>query len=95
MQETDVIINCKDGFKLTGTLLKPAEIKSAIMLAPATGKKRQFYAAFAKYLAENGFAVLTFDNRSIGQSIQGSINNGNPSLTSWGVLDIECCIKIS
>ena len=52
MQETDVIINCRDGFKLRGTLFMPAEIKSVVMIAPATGIKRQFYAAFARYLAE-------------------------------------------
>jgi predicted alpha/beta hydrolase len=92
-QEADAIINCKDGFKLAGTLFKPSGIKSAIMIAPATGIKRQFYAAFARYLAENGFAVLTFDNRGIGQSIQGSLNNGNPSLTNWGVLDMTAVLK--
>lgn len=93
MQETEIIISCKDGFRLTGTLFKPAEVKSAIMIAPATGIKRQFYAAFARYLAENGFAVLTFDNRGIGQSIQGSLNNGSPSLTNWGVLDMTAALK--
>lgn len=93
MKEKEVIINCVDGFNLTGTLYKPAEIKSAIMIAPATGIKRQFYAAFARHLTESGFAVLTFDNRGIGQSIDGFLNKGNPSLTNWGKLDMPAVLE--
>lgn len=93
IQETEVTIKCKDNFQLTGTLFKPTEVKSSVMIAPATGIKRQFYYAFAKYLSENGFAVLTFDNRGIGQSIEGSLNNGNPSLTNWGVLDMTAALE--
>lgn len=93
MQEIEVIINCEDGFNLTGTLYKPTEIKSAVMIAPATGIKRQFYAAFARHISKSGFAVLTFDNRGIGQSIDGFLNNGNPSLTNWGKLDMVAVLE--
>ncbi|MEM9053259.1 MAG: alpha/beta fold hydrolase, partial [Bacteroidota bacterium] len=93
MTEKEVIITCEDGFKLTGTLYRPTWIKSAIMIAPATGIKRQFYAAFARHLGESGFAVLTFDNRGIGQSIDGSLNKGNPSLTNWGKLDMPAVLE--
>lgn len=93
MQEVETIIHCKDGFKLSGTLFKPVVLKAAIMIAPATGIKRQFYTAFARHLSENGFAVLTFDNRGIGQSIAGSLNNGNPSLTNWGKLDMTAALE--
>lgn len=93
MQETEVTISCEDGFKLTGTLFEPTDVKSAVMIAPATGIKRQFYSSFAKHLSENDFAVLTFDNRGIGQSIQGSLNKGNPSLTNWGILDMTAALE--
>jgi len=93
MQENDLTISCKDGFELKGTIFQPAAIKSAVLIAPATGIKRQFYSAFANYLSENGFAVLTFDNRGIGQSIQGSINSGNASLSNWGLLDMTAALQ--
>ena len=89
----EVIIKCEDGFNLSGTLYKPTGIKSAVMIAPATGIKQQFYSAFARFLCESGYAVLTFDNRGIGQSIDGFLNNGNPSLTSWGKLDMTAALE--
>jgi len=93
VQEQTVSIVCADGFKLGATLFEPTEVKSAVMVGPATGIKRQFYSAFAAHLAEHGFAVLTFDNRGIGQSIEGSLNDGNPSLTNWGLLDMTAALE--
>ena len=92
-QESDVKIICEDGIKLSGTLFKPQEAKSAIMIAPATGIKQQFYQAFAKYLCEHNFAVLTFDNRGIGQSRGSSINGSNASLTNWGIQDMTATLN--
>ena len=91
MQE--IKIECEDGHLLTGTLFKPGSIKAAIMIAPATGIKRQFYNAFANYLCENGYAVLSYDNRGIGESKGASINASNPSLTSWGCLDMTAVLE--
>lgn len=93
MQEKEVTIKCNDAFQLTGTLFMPKTVKSAVMIAPATGIKKQFYSAFARNLCENGFAVLTFDNRGIGQSIQGSLNQENPSLANWGILDMTAALE--
>jgi len=63
------------------------------MIAPATGIKKEFYAAFAFFLAENGFATLTFDNRGIGESKGDAINASNASLTNWGKLDMTAVLK--
>jgi len=82
MEEFKVKIKCEDNFELFGTLFKPKKIKSCVMIAPATGIKKEFYAAFALFLAENGFVTLSFDNRGIGESIGKSINSSNASLTN-------------
>lgn len=89
----EVVITCQDGFTLAGTLFTPNTVKAAVMIAPATGIKKTFYWAFANYLCEHHYAVLTFDNRGIGQSIQESLNHGNPSLTNWGVLDMTAVLE--
>ena len=91
--EIKVKIECEDGFKLSGKLLKPKKILSSVMIAPATGIKKEFYAAFAYFLAENGFATLTFDNRGIGESKGNSINSSNASLINWGVLDMTAALE--
>jgi predicted alpha/beta hydrolase len=93
IEELKIKIECEDGFKLAGTLFKPKKISAALMIAPATGIKKEFYSAFANYLAENGFATLTFDNRGIGESKGNSINASNASLTNWGELDMTAALE--
>ena len=82
IEELNVKIKCEDNFELSGKLFKPEKITSSVMIAPATGIKKEFYSAFALYLAENGFTTLTFDNRGIGESKGNSINSSNASLTN-------------
>jgi len=93
IEELKIKIECEDGFKLSGKLFKPKKISSSVMIAPATGIKKEFYSAFANYLAENGFATLTFDNRGIGESKGNSINSSNASLTNWGKLDMTAALE--
>ncbi|WP_405210567.1 alpha/beta fold hydrolase [Dokdonia sp. Asnod2-E02] len=93
IEELKITIECEDGFKLSGKLFKPQKISSAVMIAPATGIKKEFYASFAYYLAENGFATLTFDNRGIGESKGDNINSSNASLTNWGKLDMTAALE--
>ena len=93
MEELKVKIKCQDNFELSGRLFRPENIKSSVMIAPATGIKKEFYSAFALFLAENGFATLTFDNRGIGESKGNSINSSNASLTNWGKLDMTAVLE--
>ena len=68
-------------------------LKGAVLIGPATGVKRQFYANFANYLAESGYAVLTYDNRGIGESNNQSVNHGDITLQSWGEQDFSAAIN--
>jgi predicted alpha/beta hydrolase len=86
-------INCEDGFELTVTIYFPKTYKAAVIIAPATGIKRTFYNSFASFLAENGYGVICFDNRGIGDSKQGNINNGNASLINWGQQDMTAVLN--
>lgn len=93
MEEIKVKMKCDDDFELFGKLFKPKKIKSSVMIAPATGIKKEFYYSFAKYLSENGFATLIFDNRGIGESKGSHINSSNASLTNWGRLDMTAVLE--
>ena len=92
MQITDITIQCKDKNELTGTVFTPTDLKAAVMIAPATGIKRRFYHAFATYLAENGYGVISFENRGIGDSRQGALNRWDASLVSWGSVDMPAVL---
>ena len=78
---------------LAATVYRPkTPVKTAIMIAPATGIKRQFYHNFAIYLAEHGFGVLTFDNEGIGESLSTDLAKCDASLISWGRHDMPAVL---
>ena len=92
-KQKNITITCNDGIKLAGTLYTPEKLKGAVLIAPATGIVRQFYTSFAKHLANNGFGVITFDNRGIGGSLHGNINDSKASLVDWGQLDATAALE--
>ena len=56
-----------DGRELPATRFEPAgEARGAVVIVPAMATPARFYAAFASWLAESGFHVLTFDYRGTG-----------------------------
>ncbi|HEY0845849.1 MAG TPA: alpha/beta fold hydrolase [Noviherbaspirillum sp.] len=65
-----IVITTTDGFALAAHRFAPAErAKAVIVLPTAMGVKQEFYFPFARYLAQQGFAVLTFDYRGAGKSV--------------------------
>lgn len=89
----DIRITCKDNTPLAATLFVPESPRAAVMIGPATGIKRQFYFNFASYLCEQGFGVISFDNRGIGESLQGKINDSDASLVLWGSQDMPAVLS--
>ncbi len=91
---TDVTVICVDQFAIASTIYTPKKsLKGAILIGPATGIKRQFYASFAAFLAEKGYGVITFDNRGIGGSLTGSVSESDASLQSWGEKDMPAVLE--
>ncbi len=79
---------------IAATIFYPpnSEINGAIMIAPATGIKRRFYASFANYLADNGFGVITYDNQGIGDSLVGRLKQSKITLQDWGEEDMPAVL---
>lgn len=78
-------ITTQDGYPLSATYVEPQEsVKDRVILInPAMGVKQTFYHEYAKYLAAQGFGVLTYDYRGIGQSRQGSLKGFGADLLNW------------
>ena len=90
----DIQVTCEDGTHLAASLFTPhSPAKAAVMIGPATGIKRQFYSAFAAYLCEQGFGVITFDNRGIGGSVKSSVKESDASLVTWGEQDMPAVLE--
>ncbi|WP_367109694.1 alpha/beta fold hydrolase [uncultured Psychrobacter sp.] len=78
---------------LAATVYRPQTlVKNAVMIAPATGIKRQFYHKFATFLAKKGFGVITFDNEGIGESLSTDLAKCDASLVSWGRHDMPAVL---
>lgn len=94
MTQQDITIDCADAHPLAATIYQPTgALKSAVMIAPATGIKKRFYHAFATHLAEQGFGVITFENRGIGQSLVGHVKNSKATIRDWGALDMPAVMN--
>ncbi len=67
-------VEARDGFPLAADLFLPdAAPTAAVLIAPAMGVPRGYYAAFAGHLAREGLAALTLDYRGIGGSRAGAL----------------------
>jgi len=94
MDSADIKITCADQIQLAATSFTPKQaLKGAILIAPATGIKRQFYVNFASHLAKHGYGVVTFDNRGIGGSLIGAIKHCDASLQCWGEQDLPAALE--
>ena len=63
-----------------------------MIINAATSVHCRHYSRFAAYLFANGFDVITYDYRGIGESRPGSIKGLNASWTDWGALDFEAML---
>lgn len=60
-----------------------------LLINSATGVKQQVYFAFAKYFAENGYVVITYDYSGIGESKPKKMKGFEASMRSWGTEDFR------
>ena len=85
-----------DGFVLGGFTWRhalPDIQRPVVIINAATSVRCRHYSRFAAYLFANGFDVITYDYRGIGESRLGSIKGLNASWTDWGALDFEAMLR--
>ena len=86
----ELILNTSDHIPLSVKVFEP-EIPNGklLLINSATGVKQQIYFSFAKYLAENGFTVITYDYRGIGESKPKKMRGFDASMRTWGTVDFK------
>jgi predicted alpha/beta hydrolase len=89
---SDVVVPARDGFGLAATLFMPTQPDGAraVLIGPAMGVRRRFYARFAEFLRRRGFVVLTFDYRGTGGS--AAPDSRGARLHQWGEQDLAGAI---
>lgn len=89
MEMRETKIPALDKFELGALLLEPSEkSKGVIQFHPGTVTKKEFYLPFCEFLSNEGYTVILFDYRGIGQSRPESLKNFNAKITDWGTLDM-------
>lgn len=83
----DVTVPAKDGYPLAATSFVPASPGTWIVLNSATAVPRRYYAPFARFLAEQGFAVVTYDYRGIGGSRPPRLRGFSARMRDWAQQD--------
>ncbi|MGE8153810.1 alpha/beta fold hydrolase [Pseudomonas vancouverensis] len=85
-----------DGFILGGFSWRHASrdtTRAVVIINAATSVRCRHYSRFADYLFANGFDVITYDYRGIGESRPASLRGLQASWTDWGALDFEAMLK--
>ncbi|MFL5348708.1 MAG: alpha/beta fold hydrolase [Hyalangium sp.] len=85
----------RDGLPLAVTTYQaeaqaPREV--ALLLC-AVGARQEKYESFARWLARDGWRVVTFDYRGIGHSVLPEEARHTASMRAWGELDVTAIIQ--
>jgi predicted alpha/beta hydrolase len=90
VSERQCRIPALDGLLLGASLFEPAAARErkAVLIASATGVKREQYRQFARFLASQGWSAVTFDYRGIGDSRTGHVKTLPHTMSEWGSKDI-------
>lgn len=92
---SDVLLRCADSRELHGTFFPVPHGMAqlgAVVIACATAVNANYYHRYAAFLAESGFAAVTFDYRGIGQSRRSSLRGQKIRWYEWGSLDIGAAL---
>lgn len=88
--DPDLRIASRDGFRLAATLFEPEGDRdrgAAVLINSATAVRRGYYDAFARFLTNKGFSVVTYDYRGIGGSRPKSLAGFQAGLWEWAEKD--------
>ena len=87
-----------DGFILGGFTWRHTNqdpTRPVVIINAATSVRCRHYSRFADYLFANGFDVITYDYRGIGESRPASLKGLEASWSDWGALDFEAMLQLS
>ena len=89
-----IIIKAPDGYPLSGLFGEPDNISmGTIVISAATGVRKEFYINFARFLIDNGYCVLLYDYRGIGESAPADIRNSPIYMHEWGTQDMNAVLN--
>ncbi len=82
------------GGSLAATLYSPDQPgpTGTVIINSGVGVRQRFYSKFAEFLRSEGFRVVTYDYRGIGDSQDGSLRQLSVSIHDWGSQDFPSVV---
>ena len=90
-------IVCADGVRLGGHLWRYSKgsANGVVVVNCATGVLAHYYHRYARFLAEQGFDVITYDYRGIGVSRPPELRGCRYRWSDWGTLDCDAALQLA
>lgn len=94
IQAEERSIDNGNGHLLSSHWYQPSgTLRGAVLIAPAMGVKQRFYAAFASWLADRGYLVVTFDYLGMGRSRQVPLRQLKVDILDWARHDCSAVLE--
>src|ERR1700683_1084793 len=91
MKVEELSLPARDGMPLAATIFRPDNSTQGnpfVLITSAVCVRRAFYKKFAPYLCDQGFSVLCFDYRGVGDSRPKSLFRFKATMSDWGEKDV-------
>ncbi|WP_395700409.1 serine aminopeptidase domain-containing protein [Aquabacterium sp.] len=86
-------LHCADGTPIAARWYEPAAPARAVaMISAATGVPQRYYRHFAAWLAQRGYAVLSYDYRGIAESRRGPVHRDGSRMRDWALQDMRAAL---
>lgn len=96
-QPVPFAVQAADGYTIRGCLWRHGESgrdeRPVVIVNPATSVRCRYYFRFAAFLHANGFDVISYDYRGIGESRPASLRGFQGSWLDWGYLDFDAVLR--
>jgi len=90
------VAQATDGYSIGGFFWchpEAGHARPVVIINPATSIRCRYYFRFAGFLFENGFDVVTYDYRGIGESRPARLRGFDGCWLDWGSLDFEAVLQ--
>src|SRR5512145_1051415 len=94
---SETVVRAADGTALSARAFgDPATSRAGVLIVPAMGVDQRYYAAFAGWLAEQGYFAVTFDYRGMGRSrppeFSRSLRGFPGDVVTWATQDVPAVV---
>ncbi|MDM7862103.1 alpha/beta fold hydrolase [Alteromonas sp. ASW11-36] len=84
-----------DGYTIQGRVFSASQPRGVIVVASATGVPQGFYRKFAEHAVIQGYHVITFDYRGIGESAPRTLRGFNMDYRDWARQDLSAVVEFA